>query len=65
MQMQMFVTGREWNDYVVFNPNFPQPIIIQRVMRNESEIARIKAGLAFGIGQKNLILEKIKNDRSK
>lgn len=63
MLMQMLVTGREWNDYVVYNPNFPTPIIIQRIMRNETEIAKIKAGLAFGIGQKKLVLEKIKNGK--
>lgn len=63
MQMQMLVTDRQWNDYTVYNPNFPNPIIIKRIPRNETDIAKIKAGLAFGIGQKNLFLEKIKNEK--
>ena len=60
MQMQMFVTGREWVDYVIFNENFDPQIIIKRVNRNESEIAKIKAGLSIGIAQIETILAKIK-----
>lgn len=60
MQMQMFVTGREWVDYVIFNENFDPQIIIKRVARNESEIAKIKAGLSIGIAQIETILAKVK-----
>lgn len=31
MKMQMLVRGKEWNDYVVYNPNFTPSIIIERV----------------------------------
>jgi putative phage-type endonuclease len=48
MQMQMFVTGRKWCDYVVYNPNFPNPIKITRVYRDEHDIEKIKSGIEFG-----------------
>ena len=60
IQMNLFVTGREWCDYIVFNENFKKTISIIRVMRNDVEIAKIKAGLAIGIAQVKSILEKIK-----
>lgn len=47
MQHQMFVTGRAWVDFVVFNENFPEVIII-RVDRDEKKIEKIKAGLETG-----------------
>ena len=60
MQMQMWVTGREWVDYIVFNDNFPNPIVIQRVMRNEVSIAKLQAGCSLASGQIKSILERIK-----
>ncbi len=60
MQMQMYVTGREWCDYVVFNPYFKTPLIIKRVDRSEAHIAKLKVGLAQGIAQIKAILERIK-----
>lgn len=45
MQYQMWVTGRKWVDYVLFNPNFKNPIIITRVMRDEAKIAKIEIGV--------------------
>lgn len=60
MQMQMWVTEREWVDYVQFNPNFPKPLLITRVMRDEVKIAKIKAGAQQGVAQIKSILEAIK-----
>lgn len=60
MQMNMWVSGRQWCDYIIFNENFPKTTIITRVMRNESDIAKIKAGVAVGIATVKSILEKIK-----
>jgi len=65
MQMQMFITDREWVDYVLFNENFTPSISIKRVERNDFDIAKIKGGLAFGLGQIKTILEKVKNGKSK
>lgn len=60
MQMQMLVTNREWCDYVVFNPNFPKPIIIVRVMRDEVKIAKLRAGIAVGTAKIQAVLGAIK-----
>lgn len=56
MQMQLLVSGREWVDYVVFNPNFKNSTIIKRVNRDESAIAKIEAGLMTGKAQLESIL---------
>ena len=60
MQMQMWVCEREWVDFVLFNPNFPKPLIITRVMRNEVSIAKIKAGVQQGTAMIKTILEAVK-----
>ena len=60
IQMNLFVTGREWCDYIVFNENFKKTISITRVTRNDTEIAKLKAGLAIGIARVKSTLEKIK-----
>lgn len=44
-QAQLACTGREWNDYVGYNPNFPEKskLYIQRVYRDEAFIADMEA----------------------
>lgn len=43
IQGGLWVTGREWWDFVSFHPNFPQPIclFVLRVERDEEYIARL------------------------
>lgn len=48
MQMQMFVTDRKWCDYVVFNENFPDLIII-RVERDNDMAEKLVKGINKGI----------------
>lgn len=59
MQMQMYVADRKWNDYTVFNPNFKKPLIIRRVERDETSIAKIKLGLLTGINKRDEIIKSI------
>lgn len=44
-QAQLACTGREWNDYVGYNPNFPDKskLYVQRVYRDEAFIADMEA----------------------
>jgi len=44
-QAQLSCTGREWNDYVGYNPNFPErsQLFIKRVYRDEAFIAEMEA----------------------
>lgn len=60
IQFNLFVTSREWCDYIVFNEGFTKQISVIRINRNESEIAKLKAGLNMGIAQLKSILERIK-----
>lgn len=59
MQMQMYIMDRKWCDYVVFNPNFDNNIIIERVKRDEEYIEKIRIGLERGIELTQKIIEKI------
>lgn len=60
MQMQMLITGRKYVYYAVYNENFPKPIIVKKVERNESDIAKLKAGLSTAVALLETIVEKIK-----
>lgn len=49
MQFQMLVTGREWCDYVLFNPEFePNSLYIKTIKRDEDKIAKLQEGLTIG-----------------
>jgi len=65
MQMQMFVTDRKWCDYAVFNPNFPESLIIKRVNRDETAIKKIKSGVEKGITMIKYALKKYEISKSK
>jgi hypothetical protein len=60
IQMNLYILNREWCDYIIFNENFPKTTIITRINKNESDIAKIKAGIATGVSMINHILSKIK-----
>lgn len=59
IQMNLHISDREWCDYVIFNENFPKTTIITRIQRNETEIAKLRAGISVGIAQIKNILSKI------
>lgn len=59
MQHQMFVTGRDWCDYVVFNDNLDK-IAIVRVKRDEEKIGKIREGLEAGIIKIDAVLKEVK-----
>lgn len=48
MQMQMYVTGRKWCDFVSFNPNFERELFIKRIDRDEKAIEKLKIGIETG-----------------
>lgn len=48
VQMQMYVTGRQWCDLVFYNPNLSKPIKTFRIERNNDDIEKIEAGLVVG-----------------
>lgn len=48
MQFQMAVTGRQWCDFVSFDPRLPEPmqLFIKRVERNDDAIKELEAAVA-------------------
>jgi len=60
MQMQMLVTGRQWCDFVSFNPNYKDSIVTQRVERDEPALEKLKLGLETGKEKIENIKYKIK-----
>ena len=48
IQMQLLITDRKWCDYVLFNPNYKQSLIIQRIKPDKEMQDKIRAGLAIG-----------------
>ncbi|OPZ79389.1 MAG: YqaJ-like viral recombinase domain protein [Alphaproteobacteria bacterium ADurb.Bin438] len=60
MQMQMMITEKNHCYYVVYNPDFENPIIIKKIDRDEDKIEKIKSGLESGIKQLEEILDKVK-----
>ena len=61
MQMQMYVCERKWCDFVVYNPNYDNSLIIKRVDRNEETIEKLVKGLTAGRKMIIDIIEKMKN----
>lgn len=57
IQMNLFVTGRKWRDFVSYNPNYKQSLIIKRITPDAEKIEELKKWFEKG---KNLILD-IKN----
>lgn len=52
VQMQLYVTGRQWVDLLIYNPNFKQNMSVYKIKRDEDKIEKLKQGLEIG---KNLI----------
>lgn len=49
MQMQMLFTGRKWCDYLLYNPNYPESLLIyERIIADEKMQNDIREGLKKG-----------------
>lgn len=48
MQFQLLVTGREWCDYVCFNPFFKNPLYVKRVSADKEYQDKLAEGLEKG-----------------
>jgi len=60
IQMTLLVTGRKWWDYVVYNPNFKQSMIVKRILPDALAYEKIKRGLGMGKEKINKIKSLIK-----
>ena len=61
MQMQMLVCEKTWCDYVVYNPNFENSLIIKRVEFDPEKAKKLIAGFESGIQQMNNIKQKLED----
>lgn len=61
MQHQMFVTDRDWCDFVVFNDNLDR-IEIVRVERDEEAIEKIEKGLEEGTKMLEKVLKEVSHE---
>ena len=61
IQYALYITGRQWCDYVAYNENFP--LLIRRYERDEEHIEKIKKALEDGIEQVKQIILNFKNKR--
>lgn len=48
MQMQMMLTCRDWCDFVVYNPNFDNEIIIKRITKDIKKQEDLIKGIKLG-----------------
>ena len=48
MQQQMLFTGRKWCDFVAYNPNYTQSLLVQRVECDKVMQDKIREGLSKG-----------------
>ena len=51
MQMQMMICERSWCDHVVYNPNYDQKIIVDRIKADPKMWEKLDAGFDSGIKQ--------------
>jgi len=49
IQMQLMITGRDWCDYTVFNPNFKDHLFVSRVYPDKDRCAKLEAGFEAGM----------------
>jgi len=63
IQAQLFCLGYEWNDYVGFNPNFPEKsqLFIKRVYRDEAFISLMETEIKQFLEEVAEETERIKN----
>lgn len=58
MQQQMLFTGRKWCDFVAYNPNYKESLLIQRVFIDEEMQNKLITGLKMG----EIIIKKIEEN---
>ena len=62
VQGGLYVSGREWCDFVSYHPKFigSKKIFVKRVFRDEEFIAKLKVGIEKTIAERDRILKRIK-----
>lgn len=63
MQWQMACTGREWTDFVSYDPRFPakHQLFIERIERDDKLIAKLEEDVAEFLTEVQVALEQLEN----
>jgi len=64
MQMQILICELEFVDYVLYNPNFEQSLLIKRVLPDPVKQEKLKEGLKAGAIQYNELLKQYENTKN-
>ncbi len=59
IQMNLLITGRKWWDFVAYNPNFKQSIIIKRVVPDKDKQEKLSNGFILAENKIKEILNKL------
>jgi len=62
IQMNLYITGRKWWDYVAYNPNFKDSLVVIRVEPDQEKIEKLKIGLGSGKEKIKGIKKRLKNE---
>lgn len=63
IQGGMWITGRQWWDFVSYNPDFPQhlQLIVRRIKRNDEAIKRLAAEVVKFLAEVDAEVERVSN----
>lgn len=48
IQMNLFITGRKWWDFVSYNPNYKKSLIVFRIKPDEEKFLKLQVGIMAG-----------------
>jgi hypothetical protein len=48
-QMELLITEREWVDFAIYNPNYPEELLIKRVFPDPIKQQKLITGIAIGV----------------
>lgn len=60
IQMNLFITGRKWWDYVSYNPNFEKSLMVFRIEPDQKKFEKLKEGIENGTQQIKDIINSLK-----
>ena len=60
IQMNLFITGRKWWDYVSYNPNFEKSLLVFRIEPDEKKFKKLEEGIEIGTKKIKQIISNIK-----
>lgn len=59
VQMNLLITGRQWWDLIIYNPNFKRSMVVHRILPDPVKQAAIAQGLVMGEEMLKDILSKV------